>query len=133
MADNHESQSLVKTLRETRLRIGIADDDADLRSILSRFVELLGHEVVCSVGDGQSLLAESAAHEIDLALVDFDMPFDGLAVADELSRTKRIPVIMVSGHSDLDMVVRPNEPVTEYLKKPFSLKMLEAAIASAIQ
>jgi DNA-binding response OmpR family regulator len=133
MAENLDPRSVADASRRSCLRVGIADDDADLRSILAQFVQLLGHTVVCVVGDGQSLLNESSQQEIDLALVDFDMPFDGLAVAEELSRTKRIPVIMVSGHSDLEMMVRPEEPVAEYLRKPVSLEMLEAAIAAATQ
>lgn len=133
MADQLDPRSVADASRSLRLRVGIADDDADLRAILAQFVQILGHQVVCSVGDGQSLLDQSALQEIDLALVDFDMPFDGLAVAEELSRTKQIPVIMVSGHSDLEMMVHPEEPVSEYLRKPVSLEMLNAAIAAVIR
>jgi DNA-binding response OmpR family regulator len=118
---------------EMRLRIGIADDDPDLRNILARFVELLGHEVVCSVKDGQDLLASSAEHEVDLVLVDFDMPLDGLTVAEELSKTKRIPVVMVSGHTDLQYVVRGKEPIAEYLTKPVTMEALDAAIRAAMR
>lgn len=118
--------------RRSRLSIGIADDDADLRNVLTQFLKLLGHDVVCAVEDGGDLLATSADHEFDLVLVDFDMPFlDGLAVAEELAKTKGIPVIMMSGHSDMQHVVRNNEPIAEYLIKPITIEALDAAIRSA--
>jgi DNA-binding response OmpR family regulator len=114
-----------------RLRIGVADDEPELCALLTRLVERLGHEVVCAAQDGADLIAVCASQPMDLAIVDFDMPFDGLAVADELSKTKGIPVIMISGHLDLNHVVRAHEPVAQYLSKPITIEALDKAIRAA--
>lgn len=114
------------------LAIAIAEDDTDLREIVGRYVQMLGHRVVVSVGDGRSLISAAAEHELDLAIVDFDMPvLDGLAAAEELTSQQRIPVILVSGHSELSNAVWQNEPVSAYLKKPVTLSTLADAIEAS--
>jgi response regulator NasT len=114
------------------LAVAIAEDDADLREILVRYVEALGHRVLSSVGDGRSLVSAAAEQELDLAIVDFDMPvLDGLAAAEELTNQQRIPVILVSGHPELSNAVWQNEPVTAYLMKPVTLSTLAEAIQAA--
>jgi CheY-like chemotaxis protein len=113
------------------LAIAIAEDDADLREIIGRYVQILGHRVLASVGDGRSLISAAAEHELDLAIVDFDMPvLDGLATAEELTASQRIPIILVSGHSELSNAVWQNEPVAVYLRKPITLEKLAEAIQS---
>ena len=116
---------------KTCLRVGIADDDPDLRLLLTQSVRHLGHEVVCAAENGEQLLERSATLEMDIALVDFDMPLcDGLAVADELSRSRGVPVIIISGHPDLQHMIRKKEPVAAFLRKPFTMEALQAAIDS---
>jgi DNA-binding response OmpR family regulator len=124
---------MVDTTSQSCLKVCIADDDSDLRTLLTRFVETLGHRVVCTVEDGRSLLDVSGQYEIDLMLVDFDMPvLDGLAAAEELSSTTQIPIIMMSGHPDLKYAVPEQEPIAAWLCKPITLEQLQAAIQSTM-
>jgi CheY-like chemotaxis protein len=116
----------------TCLRLGIADDNSDLRMLLGQLITTLGHHVLISVENGRLMLDACALNQIDVALVDLDMPeVDGLAVADELHNSKRIPVILMSGHADFQEIVRRKEPIRAYLRKPFSLQALQEAIESA--
>lgn len=118
--------------RQTPLRIALADDDADMRALLTRMLQRLGCEVCCSVGDGGELLAQSRAGAFDLALVDLDMPgVDGLEAAEGLALLS-IPVILVSGHPDAHRVAVDKEPIARRLSKPVTLETLRAAIAAAI-
>jgi CheY-like chemotaxis protein len=111
------------------LRIGIADDDRASRRLLSSAVERLGHLIICAAANGEEFLAAVAGQDIDLAIVDLDMPvMDGLALADEVHRTRGTPVILVSGHPDMEAVVFGNEPVAVCVHKPVSLESLKAAI-----
>lgn len=97
-------------------------------------MELLGHRVVGAVADGRSLLELSSNVQGDLALVDFDMPLlDGLAAAEELSRSQGIPVILISGHPDLEHVVWEQEFVARVVRKPFSIEQLDEAIRTVLQ
>lgn len=121
-------------LVKSSLSISIAEDDPDQRDVLARFVEILGHRVVCAVEDGHSLLAAITDQETDLALVDFDMPLlDGLTAAEELSRTRNIPVILISGHPDLRHVVWENEPVAASITKPVTLEQLSETIHAVME
>lgn len=115
------------------LKLGIADDNSDLRMLLGQLITALGHDVLFSVENGKLMLDACALNQIDVALVDLDMPeLDGLAVADELHHSRKIPVILMSGHADFQEIVRRREPVRAYLRKPFSLQALREAIESAV-
>ena len=56
------------------MKVLIADDDADLRDLVTIAVEKAGHEVVAAVGDGVSAWERLKAEEIDLAVLDISMP-----------------------------------------------------------
>jgi len=47
---------------------------------------MLGHKVVCSVGNGEELIDQCNYDDVDIAFVDLDMPVvDGLAAAEIVS------------------------------------------------
>jgi two-component system, response regulator PdtaR len=114
------------------VRIAVAEDEPDVRKTFVRLLEHLGHNVVCSVGNGEELIEQCVHLEVDVAFVDLDMPvIDGLAAAEMISE-KGIPVILVSGHPDARRVVVENEPVVARLTKPASIKDLQGAIQKAL-
>lgn len=114
------------------VRIALAEDEPASRNILARLLTSLGHEVVYEAADGAELVDGRPIDNIDLAVVDLDMPImDGLATAEFMS-TKGIPVILVSGHADADQLVVEHEPVAAYIRKPASLQTLRQAIAVAL-
>jgi two-component system, response regulator PdtaR len=111
-----------------KIRLAVADDDATARALLVHLLEALGHELVCVAVDGAELVDQCVDRSVDLVLVDLDMPkMDGLAAAEVLS-AKGIPVILVSGHPDVEHVVIAHEPVVAYLSKPVSFASLRMAI-----
>lgn len=113
------------------LRIAIADDNRPLRQLLAKMIGHLGQRVVYAAADGAELVEASKSIDIDVAIVDLDMPvMDGLATAEELA-AKNIPVILISGHPDLKHVRDQHEPLAARLERPFSLDDLEEAIRKA--
>jgi CheY-like chemotaxis protein len=56
------------------MKVLIADDDADLRNLVTIAVEKAGHEVTAAVGDGLTAWDMLKADEIDLAVLDISMP-----------------------------------------------------------
>jgi two-component system, response regulator PdtaR len=115
------------------VRIAVAEDEPDVRKTFVLLLERLGHNVVCSVGNGEELIEQCVHLEVDVAFVDLDMPvIDGLAAAEMISE-KGIPVILVSGHPDARRVVVENEPVIARLTKPASIKDLQGAIEKALE
>jgi CheY-like chemotaxis protein len=114
------------------IRIAVAEDEPASRSILVRLLKALGHQVVYAAADGAELVDGRPIDDIDLVVVDLDMPImDGLATAEFMSH-KGIPVILVSGHADADELVVEHEPVAACVRKPASLQALRQAIEIAL-
>jgi CheY-like chemotaxis protein len=114
------------------VRIALAEDEPDLRKAFVGLLQLLGHRVVCEAGDGAELLAACATREVDLALLDLDMPvMDGLQTAEAFSE-KGIPVVLISGHPDAQQIVLEHEPVVTRISKPATLESFRKAIADAL-
>ena len=114
------------------VRIALAEDEPDLRQVFVQLLELLGHQVICAAADGAELLEACAQQEVDVAVVDLDMPVvDGLTAAEEISE-KGIPVVLVSGHPDVTEVVLEHEPVAARIVKPATLESFRRAIAEAL-
>jgi len=68
----------------------------------------------------------------DLYIIDINLPeSDGISLVKEL-RTKypQVPIIMVSGYSDIETIMDAYEVgCDEYLKKPFDLRELEIKVS----
>jgi two-component system, response regulator PdtaR len=116
-----------------RVRIALADDEADLRMSMARLLQLLGHEVVCTAANGVELLEACQQNVVDLAILDLDMPImDGLTAAEELAE-RGIPAVLVSGHPDVQEVVLEHEPVVTRVMKPATIDALRDAIRQALR
>jgi CheY-like chemotaxis protein len=122
------------SIDETKpLRIALADDNADLRRVMAAMVERLGHRAVLTAADGAELIELCSAAEIDIVLADLDMPqVDGLEAAEDLAR-RGIPVVLISGHRDVDQVVVEHEPIVACIRKPATLETLRQAVEQARQ
>jgi two-component system, response regulator PdtaR len=111
------------------LRICVAEDDDDVRRALKTMICCLGREVVCEAENGQGVVEAACKQDFDLVIADLEMPvMDGLTVAEEITRVKNVPVILLSGHSDILSVVEKNEPIALRLVKPVTLARLREAI-----
>lgn len=89
------------------IRIALADDEAMLRRGLRVLLESQGTiQVVAEAADGNELLSAVRAHQLDVVLVDVQMPgMDGLAAIRELSTFPAPPVFAVLTTFDLDEYV----------------------------
>ncbi len=79
-------------------RILVIDDDAQVRDMLRRMLELAGHEVVVAE-DGEAGLKVHAAEPADLIITDILMPNkEGLEIIMCLRRDQpELPIIAISG------------------------------------
>ena len=123
--------AMIEELKVTA-RIAVAEDEPDIRKTFVRLLELMGHRVIYSVSNGAELLEQALDGEVDVVIVDLDMPvMDGLAAAEEVER-KGIPVILVSGHPDSESVVIDQEPVVARLSKPATPASVQDANIKAL-
>ncbi len=56
------------------MRVALADDSLIVREGLARLLESLGHQVVTAAAGADILLAEVAAHQPDIVVIDIKMP-----------------------------------------------------------
>lgn len=117
------------------LRIAIADDEPDMRDFFCRMLAHLGHEVVCVAEDGAQLVHHCREHDPDLIITDLEMPvLGGLEAIVEINAGRIVPTIVVTAHSQPEMIERAaRAPVLAYLVKPIRKEDLSPAIALAMQ
>ena len=102
-------------------RIIIADDESLIRLDLREMLTHLGYEVVAEAGDGKSAIDLAKRLRPDLLIMDIKMPdLDGIAAAEELTRERIAPVVLLTAYSDQALVERArNAGVVGYVVKPF--------------
>ena len=104
------------------MRVLVVDDDRTSLLIVKMFVSLLGGEAV-AVSDPEQGLAEAAANDFDLAVVDVHMPkMDGITFVERLRalpKAAHLPVMMTT--IDDAATVRQaalRAGASEYMTKP---------------
>ena len=118
------------------MHILIVDDEALARSRLRRLLDdcRAGHQVseARHAGEALALLADPAAHPVDVLLLDIRMPgMDGLALAHELQRLAEPPaIVFVTAHTDHALDAFELD-AADYLTKPVRLERLQQALAKA--
>src|SRR5438128_3850411 len=117
------------------VRIAVADDEPRMRQFYEEILPVLGHQVVCSAGTGQELLAGCQRFHPDLVITDIKMPdMDGIEAAYHICRAEPVPVILVSAYDDLQLVSRAGENhIQAYLVKPIKQQDLQPAIMIAMR
>jgi adenylate cyclase len=118
-------------------RILVVDDVASNRDLLSRRLRREGHRVV-TADSGLSALERLTEDEFDLILLDILMPdMNGIEILSRLkaeNRWRHVPVIMISGLSEVAAVARCIEAgADDYLTKPFNPILLRARINSTLE
>jgi DNA-binding response OmpR family regulator len=118
-------------------RILVAEDEAAVRSIVSRGLARDGHEVL-EVANGQECLTAAQTHRPDLLVLDIAMPGpDGLEVCSRLrERTifEGLPILFLSGRENPSDIVGGFEAGgDDYVTKPFNLDVLCARVNALLR
>lgn len=111
------------------LKILIADDDPDLLDILAFSLRREGFTVV-SARDGREALAQVAAEQPDLVVLDVGMPeLDGFEVCRRLRKESSLPIIMLTARDeDENIVLGLDIGADDYVTKPYSPRELIARV-----
>jgi DNA-binding response OmpR family regulator len=112
------------------VRILVAEDDDNLRSVLVRGLKKAGY-VVDSVSDGSDALAYLRAYEYGVAVLDWRMPVvSGIEVVRSLRLAgSGVPVLMLTAKDmTADRVLGLDEGADDYMVKPFDFPELLARL-----
>lgn len=104
------------------MKILIADDESEIRKVLSLLLSERGYEVI-EAEDGQAVIdAARRAPELDLIIMDIKMPRrSGIDATRELRTFSNVPVLFLTAKSlSRDKELAYSAGGDDYLVKPFS-------------
>jgi len=110
------------------LEVLVVDDEADIRDLVSGVLEDEGY-TVRSAGDSNQTLDAIEERRPSMVLLDVWLQgsrLDGLQLLQEIKRRdSTIPVLMISGHGNLDTAVAAvREGAIDFIEKPFEAERL---------
>ncbi|HNV81607.1 MAG: sigma-54 dependent transcriptional regulator [Tenuifilaceae bacterium] len=114
-------------------KILVIDDERAIRNSLKEILEYEKH-VVDLAEDGIIGIEMFQNNSYDVVLCDIKMPqMDGIEVLDQLlSRSAEVPVIMISGHGNIDTAVEAiKKGAFDFIEKPLDLNRILITIRNA--
>ncbi len=118
-------------------RVLIADDDPAICTLIETVLRKGPYEIAVR-NDGESaLVALDREPHFDIVICDFMLPgISGIDLIERLranERTRSLPILMVSGHTNYAMDGRAkNAGANLFLNKPFTISQLRAAVNSLL-
>lgn len=104
-------------------RILICDDESGLRSVMKRYAQFEGHDVV-EANDGMDAVKICKKKQVDIIIMDIMMPeMDGFSAIKEIRKTSDIPILIISARGEeYDKICGFESGIDDYVVKPFSSK-----------
>ena len=115
-------------------KILIADDERSIRRTLKEILEFEKF-TVDEAGDGLECLSKIKQSDYDVVLLDIKMPnLDGLEALERIQQINSdIPVIMISGHANIDTAVEAvKKGAFDFISKPPDLNRMLITIRNAM-
>ena len=118
-------------------RLLIAEDERNLREILSLQLSVAGYEVL-EAPDGETALARASEELPDLVLLDVMMPkMDGFEVCRRMRAsllTRHIPIIMLTAKTQAeDKIIGLEGGANDYVTKPWQAQELVLRIRNVLE
>ena len=114
-------------------KILIIDDESSIRTALANILHDEGHQTTLAES-GEAAIAQFAREEFDLIILDLWLPgIDGMIVLERLRAAGAPPVIVISGHGNIDTAVRATRlGAYDFLEKPLSLERVLLTVNHAL-
>lgn len=115
-------------------RVGVLEDDPHVRQMLARFISAQGG-TPREFRYGTELIDSVTSGDLDLVLVDLGLPAeDGIDVVRRVRMMSRIPIVIVSGRTELPAVSAGLDAgADDYVRKPISFEELGARVRSLLR
>ena len=118
----------------TRPKIGIVDDDANMRDALVALLRDNQFDPI-PMADSTAYRAVEQTSPLDLLLIDLQLRDEsGLTLAMDIRRTNDLPIVMLTGQGDeTDKIIGLEIGADDYLLKPFNPRELVARIRAVLR
>ncbi len=116
-------------------RILVADDEQNIRKVLSATLRREGYEVL-TASDGEEAIELLSSGTVQVVVTDLKMPkLDGLAVLQYAKEHHaQVPIIIITAHGSIDNAVEAlKNGALDYITKPFEQANLIQTIAKAVK
>lgn len=117
------------------IQILVADDDTDIRTVLSDRLHSYGHEVV-QAADGLAALDALNRQLPDLVFLDIEMPkVKGMELLHHIRHTwPDLPVIIMTAYGSISLAVQAmKDGANDFIAKPLEFQSLPTAIDKAME
>ena len=122
-------------IRESAYRILLVDDDPNCLDAINQILRREGYEIF-PIGEGRVATEVVKNNDIDLAIVDFNLPdMDGLHVLQEIKRMRRsLPVILMTAEPSKEVRLASLEAgAYSFVPKPINIPNFTQIVARALQ
>ena len=112
----------------------LVDDEDSIQKLLAYPLEREGFRVL-QARDGEEAMAQFAAEDVDLVVLDIMLPkLDGLEVCKRLRAESEVPIIMLTARDDeLDKVLGLELGADDYITKPFSIREFRSRVRALLR
>ncbi|MFH1130629.1 MAG: sigma-54 dependent transcriptional regulator [Pseudomonadota bacterium] len=113
----------------------VADDEVNLRRVLSGILKRDGHRVV-TANDGKEALSQLKKTKVNAVITDLRMPkMDGMELLRHIvAEHPDLPVIIVTAHGSVDNAVTAVKlGAFDYIEKPFEQEQIQQVIEKALR
>jgi len=117
------------------VKILLADDDPEVREMLSDFFLQNGFQVT-TAGSGAEALEQFDRQRFPLVITDLKMPaMDGMELLSEIKRRdERTAVIMITAHGNIEIAVEAvKKGAYDFITKPVRLATLDVVVRRALE
>ncbi|SEH75601.1 MULTISPECIES: response regulator [unclassified Leifsonia] len=119
-------------------RVVIADDDDDIRGLMTIAAKRAGVEIVAAVDNGHAALEAVRRGGVDLVVLDISMPgLNGVEVAEAMRADERtLPTLILMVSASVQLLTDHGvvaERADSFLVKPFSPRALSTRIREMLQ
>ncbi len=106
-------------------KVLIVEDEMIIALLIERMVNNLGHEVIDKVTSGEDAITVATQNDPDIILMDIRLNggINGIEAMSRIREKKNVPVIYISGNTDMFQKLSDSEYV-EFLSKPITISDL---------
>lgn len=118
-----------------KIKILLLEDDITLNQTITKYLESIGHSIICFYNGSKALEAFNK-EDFDFLILDINVPkLSGLELLERIQDMKKnTPTLYISALVDIEDISKAYSlGCYDYLKKPFHLKELKLRIDKILQ